>query len=243
MAARIDLRSEGARRLTPSLALGCALLLAACESAGGPSLSRIAERVNATLDPKSIVLAVGDEIEVRFAYAPTWNQTVVIAADGSAAFLAIDRLIAAGTTPAKLGQTLGDAYQHVLDNAELDVVVRALGARNVYVFGEVSKPGELVLGPDRRLSLVEALARAGGPKKETAYLAHTLLVRWSADTNTQLHWTIDARPEHWTGATPLYLQPYDVVYIPNTPVDAVAIWVDNYIRRMIPFPYLFTPIQ
>ena len=44
----------------------------------------------------------------------------------------------------------------------------------------------------------------------------------------------------WTGSVPLYLQPYDVVFIPNTPIDAVAIWVDNHIRRMIPVPYVIS---
>jgi hypothetical protein len=39
---------------------------------------------------------------------------------------------------------------------------------------------------------------------------------------------------------PLYLQPYDVVFIPNTPIDEVAIWVDNHIRRMIPVPYVIS---
>ena len=72
--------------------------------------------------------------------------------------------------------------------------------------------------------------------------SNTLLVRWSPSTGKQLHWTIDARPETWSGSTPLLLQPYDVLYVPNTPVDEVAIWVDNYIRRMIPFPYIIPPV-
>ena len=105
--------------------------------------------------------------------------------------------------------------------------------------GEVLRPGEFPLGPDRRLTLVEALARAGGARKESAHLASTMLLRWSASTGKQLAWKIDARPEEWTGSVPLYLQPYDVVFVPNTTVDDVAIWVDNYIRRMIPFPYIF----
>jgi protein involved in polysaccharide export with SLBB domain len=221
--------------------LSLLLVLAACETAGGPNLAEIAEHINATLEPSSVVLAPGDELDVRFAYSPTWNQEIVISPDGSASFLGIGRLIAAGMSPGKLHQTLTEAYSHVFDNPALDVALKSQAARNVYVMGEVHKPGELVLGGDRRLTLIEALARAGGPLKESAYLAHTLLIRWNASTGKQLSWKIDAREEHWTGSVPLYLQAYDVVYIPNTPVDEVAIWVDNYIRRMIPFPYLFYP--
>lgn len=215
----------------------------ACQSSGGPPLSKIAQEINATLEPSAVVVGVGDEIEVRFPYSPTWNQTVQIAADGSASFLAVGRLIVGGMSPGTLNQTLNDAYKHVLENPELDVVVKTPVARNVYVMGEVLEPGEFELTADRRLTFLEAIARAGGPRKESAYLAHTLLVRWSASTGRQLTWKFDARSEYWRGGEPLYLQPYDVIWIPNTPVDKVAIWVDNYIRRMLPFPYIVPPIR
>jgi protein involved in polysaccharide export with SLBB domain len=221
--------------------LGCAALsatLGGCQVYDRPLLSEMASAINATLEPDVIVLATGDQLEVRFPYTPTWNQLVEVGTDGSASFMAIGRLIVAGMSPGNLRQTLTEAYGRVFENPELDVVVRSLGARNVYIMGEVHEPGELALDTDRRLTLVEALARAGGPRKESAYLAHTLLIRWNASTGQQLTWEIDARSEHWGGAEPLYLQIYDVIYVPNTPVDNVAIWIDNYIRRMIPFPYL-----
>jgi protein involved in polysaccharide export with SLBB domain len=224
-----------ARALTLLFALG------ACESAGGPPLSEIAETINATLEPNVVVFGVGDQIEVRFPYAPDWNQTVEISPDGSASFMGIGRLIVAGMSPGTLNQSLREAYSLVLENPELDVVLRVLAARTIYVMGEVGTPGKIELGLDRRMTLLEAIAAASGPDKATAYLAQTMLVRWNASSGRQLAWVMDAREEHWTGAVPLYLQPYDVIFIPNTPIDDVDIWVDQYIRRMIPFPYLVAP--
>jgi protein involved in polysaccharide export with SLBB domain len=231
--------------LLNAIASTCALLLllalGACETSGGPNLSEIAATVNATLEPNVVVFSVGDEIEVRFPYAPTWNQTVSVAPDGSASFMVIGRLIVAGMSPGTLNQSLREAYSLVLENPELDVVVRGVAARTVYVMGEVEEPGAIVLAADRRMTLLEAIAAAHGHKKQSAYLAHTLLVRWNASTGRQVAWVIDARQDYWTGAVPLYLQPYDVIYVPNTPIDNVAIWLDNYVRRLIPFPYLFAP--
>lgn len=214
------------------------LALGACQTSGGPSLSEIAPRINSTLEPEAIVLGVGDEIQIRFPYSATWNQDVEITTDGSASFMSIGRLIVAGMSLGQLKEVLSEAYARVFEDHELDVVVKTRGARMVYVMGEVDEPGVFELEPDHRLTLLDAIARAGGPLKASAYLAHTLLIRWSASTGKQLTWTIDAREEYWAGAEPVYLQPYDLVWIPNTPVDDVAIWVDNYIRRMIPFPYL-----
>jgi hypothetical protein len=38
----------------------------------------------------------------------------------------------------------------------------------------------------------------------------------------------------------LHLLPYDIVWVPVSPVGNVNIWVDQYIRRNIPTPYVFT---
>lgn len=218
------------------------LTLGACQSAGGPSLSEIAPAINSTLAPGTVVLGVGDAFELRFPHEPTWNQELMIAADGSASFLAIGPITVAGMSLGRLRERLSEAYTGVFDDHELDIVLLSRGASKVYVMGEVHEPGEFELDPDRRLTLLAAIARAGGHLKQSAYLAHTLLVRWDSNTSTQLTWTIDAREEHWKGTEPVFLQPYDLVYIPNTPVDDVAIWVDNYIRRMIPVPYLIPPV-
>jgi protein involved in polysaccharide export with SLBB domain len=217
--------------------------LSACQTAGGPPLSKISTEINSTLEPEVVVLGVGDKIAVRFPYSPTWNQEVDITTDGSASFMAIGRLIVAGMSLGRLKEALNEAYSHVFQDHELDVVVKTRGARKVYVMGELKRPGEFELDSDRRLTLLDALARAGGPLKESAYLAHTLLIRWNASKGTQMTWVIDAREEHWRGPEPVYLQPYDFVFVPNTPVDAVAVWVDNYIRRMLPFPYIVPPVR
>jgi hypothetical protein len=40
------------------------------------------------------------------------------------------------------------------------------------------------------------------------------------------------------GSKQILLQANDLIFVPNTPIDDVNIWIDQYIRLMIPFPYL-----
>ena len=108
--------------------------------------------------------------------------------------------------------------------------------QSISILGEVEEPGAIDLEPGRRLTLVEAIARAGGFDKATAYLASVVLVRWDPRNQQQVAWTIDARPRWWGKEKTVFLQPYDLVYVPNTPIDDVGIWVDNWIRRLIPIP-------
>jgi protein involved in polysaccharide export with SLBB domain len=237
-------RSPLAARCAPALlALVASLSLAACATPKGPPISQVANRINATLTPSgAVTLSPGDTIEVRFPYSSEWNQEVTIYPDGNASFLRLDKLPVAGLLLEQLDEQLTAAYAPYIENPELTVILRSLAARSVTIAGEVASPGAIDLPPNGRLTLVEAFSRAGGHRKDTAYLGNTILIRWDPQQQKQVSFTIDARPEHWVHEEPIYLQHYDIVYVPNTPVDEVNIWIDKYIRQMLPVPF-FLPIQ
>jgi len=125
----------------------------------------------------------------------------------------------------------------VVDTAPTGVGEADVTARSVSVLGEVYTPGQIALDPGRRLTIVEAIARAGGHKTATAHVSSLVLVRWDRVHQQQLAWKIDARPKYWGDPKTIFLQPYDVVYVPNIPIDDLGHWVDNYIRRLIPVPF------
>lgn len=133
-------------------------------------------------------------------------------------------------------------------NATLEPLPAAAGdsglqVQTVTVIGEVGEPGALEVQPGQRMTLVEAIARAGGYVKESAYLGSVVLVRWDPDRQRQLAWTIDARQRWWGKEKTVFLQPYDLLYVPNTPIDDANIWIQNWIRDMLPIDLgLFVPL-
>jgi len=203
-------------------------------------MTDLAHQINATFRPNKSLIAPGDKLEVRFAYAAEWLQEgVTVQDDGRASFLGlVDELYVAGLTTEQLDERLTQAYETVLPNNDLTISLTKAAPLRISVIGEVGQPGFLEIPRDRPLSLLDTIALAGGFHKQSAYLGNVLLVRWDPESQKRLSWVIDARQRHWGGETPIYLQPYDIVYIPNTPIDKAGIIVENWIRRMIPFPYL-----
>lgn len=226
----------GWRVAPPRAAALLLVLVTACATAGGPPIQQMADEINATLVLGDTVIAPGDLLELRFIHSATFDQEVLVQPDGSASFLLVERTQVAGVAPDELTRRLKAAYTGLVDNAELTVAVKTPAARSVSVLGEVKSPGAIPIGTDGRLTLVESIARAGGYLKESAYLSSTVLVRWDAKDKRQIAWTIDARPQHWTASKTIFLQPNDLVYVPNTPIDDVDIWVENHVTRMIPLP-------
>ncbi len=231
-------------------ATACVLAMAAC-SATGYSIVDLAPEINATLDKSTLALAVGDVVTVAFPFKPDWNHEARVRPDGTASFLLVDSISVAGMTATELDDRLSELYREntasVTDGVEvtIDVLTSGGGAsatsdgQSVYVVGEVIRPGALSVA-GRSLTLFEAIADAGGHDKRTANLRNTVLVRRIASTGEMKSWRLDADIYSWGNAPAIMLQARDVVFVPNTAVDDINIWIDQYIRLMLPFPS-FTP--
>ena len=95
-----------------------------------------------------------------------------------------------------------------------DIVYIPEGVNLVYVLGEVRMPHvyPLIEG----MTLLELLARAGGPAEQTARMRSIVLFRKLEDGQTEAQ-LIDVRRALQTGYSPT-LEPGDIVYVPRSPL-------------------------
>jgi protein involved in polysaccharide export with SLBB domain len=235
-------------------ALAAALLLASAGCSTGEPMPDLAPQINQTLRTDYDVIVPGDVLEVRFGDlvagskvwddSKVWDHEVLVRPDGNAAFLGLGDRYAAGQSIEALRASVGIDYQKLLKLRTIDrfsILLKTKIARNVIVFGEVHTPGSVIF-EGARMTLLEAIGRAGGPLKETARLDSLLLVRWDPETHRQISWKINADLDYWGTSVPVYMQPFDVVFIPNTTIDKVDIWIDQYFRKAIPIPINFQAI-
>ncbi|MEM6674275.1 MAG: hypothetical protein AAF726_15625 [Planctomycetota bacterium] len=226
-----------------------ALLATSCSTPQGPSIAAIAPSINATLLEGEDVIEPGDLLEVRLRTesgreeTELFDQSVRVQADGRAAFEGLDVVYVAGLLPSVLGELLTGRYAPLVEGEHtVEIAISERAPRTVTVFGEVARPGVVGLPEGGRpFGLVDALGRVGGPRKRTAWLSNTLLVRWDPTISERRTWTIDARTRHWAAKEEVFLQPGDVVFVPNTNIDRVGLALDSYVRRLIPLPYLAPP--
>lgn len=233
-------RPDGAWKLA-TLALGCLFLSTGCNATGRPLTEAVPE-VNATWAAERMGILPGDLLEIRFTERIDWNHETIVQPDGTASFVQLGVLAVGGLSTQQLDEKLTTAYAANIQQYELTVFVQQTGGRTIAVLGALEEPGIYPL-PTGRMTLLDALAGAGGVDEARANLKDVHLVRWSPDEKRQLTWRLDARTEEWPEADPLLLQPYDIVYVPMKTVVHVNIWVDQYIRQMIPFPYLIPPVD
>lgn len=221
------------KRLLAILAL--AIPLIGCEANLGvpPGDTAKTSVVQPTSAPLAYLLQPGDNIEIKFAYVPDLNQAQIIRPDGKISLPLVHDVTAAGMTPGDLQDALLKRYQDTaLKSPELVVIVREFNSNKIYIGGEVGQPGaQPLLTPT---TVLQAILQANG-FKNTARANEVLLIR--QHTGGGYDWQVLNLEKALAGqdfAGNIPLAPRDVIYVPRSDIANVDVFVDQYIRQVLP---------
>jgi protein involved in polysaccharide export with SLBB domain len=178
----------------------------------------------------------GDEIEIIVFSAPELNRTVIVAPDGRVALPLIGAVRAADLTADELQDALIVAYSSQLRQPELSVVPRTYASRQVFVGGEVARPG--IYEMPANIDAFQAVALAGGFLPTARRGDVLILSRASGESRvTELDLSPRAMRSGFPDAQPL--QRYDVVYVPRSRISQVNLFMQQYVRDALPVQFSF----
>jgi protein involved in polysaccharide export with SLBB domain len=201
------------------------LLIAGCSSAKPRNWSP----KDHSLADESFRLAAGDEISLRFFGAPDLNSTQIVRRDGKVTLDLIGDLKVEGYTPGEVQDALAKHFKSQLQVDEVSVTISSPGP--IYVSGAVGSPG--AFNTLRPTTALEAIMEAGGFSELESDLKNVLVIR--REGAKWISYYVNFK-DVLKGETedPFYLQPYDVVYVPRTPIRKANQFVSQYINQMIP---------
>lgn len=178
----------------------------------------------------------GDDIEITVFSAPELTRTVTVGPDGRVAMPLIGAVRAADLTANELHDALVSAYAAHLRMPELTVTPRSYGSRQVFVGGEVARPG--IYEMPAQIDAFQAVALAGGFLPSARRGDVLVLSRASGQTQVS---EVDLSPRAMRQGFPnaQALQRYDVVYVPRSPISQVNLFMQQYIRDALPVQFSF----
>jgi polysaccharide export outer membrane protein len=137
-----------------------------------------------------------------------------VAEDGKIRFPLAGEVTLGGLTTMEAETVLHDALRAYLVDPEVSVEIKEYRSHRVFVLGEVAKPGSYDYSPDKPLTVVEAIALAGGFTKYGA-AGHTKVVRRVGKEFTNIVVPVD-QVMRGDKSKDVSLLPDDVVYVPET---------------------------
>lgn len=180
-------------------------------------------------------MQIGDVLDIKLPLNPELNEQVVVRPDGMISTSMAQDVMAYDRTPAELQEELTQRYGEPdkLQDPELSVIVRSFAPTRVYVLGEVNEPGEFVsVGPP--LTVLQAIARAGGLKNSAQTKFAVILRRGAGDDPTAYSANYVAALTGEDAASDVRLAPYDVLYVPRTPIGDLYLNYQQYVQQFVP---------
>ncbi|MES1201673.1 MAG: polysaccharide biosynthesis/export family protein [Pseudomonadota bacterium] len=179
----------------------------------------------------------GDQIEVEIYSAPELTRTVTVGPDGRVSLPLIEPMQAADLTAQELHDALVAAYSQQLRTPELHVSARGFASRQVFVGGEVARPG--VYEMPANIDAFQAVTLAGG-FLPSARRNEVVILSRDTEGASAVH-AVDlsnhALRAGFPGAQPL--SRYDVVYVPRSHISELNLFMQQYVRDALPVQFGF----
>lgn len=178
----------------------------------------------------------GDTVQIRYLYHPEMRQEDVVRPDGKITANLLGEIVVAGMTTRELEAYLIKATADQLRNPEIVVSVSKFADKQVFVGGEVTRPGPV---PYRKgLTPLQAVIGTGG-FKDTARMDSIIVVRFggkdASGKDQIMARKLDLDQVVNDGAQePINLAPNDIVFVPRTGIANANIWVRQHITDMVP---------
>ena len=175
------------------------------EAATGAAAAKIPESA-----ASQFTLGPADVVHVNVWKNTELSQTVTVGPDGFISLPLLNDIHVAGMTANELAQVLNAKLNNYIMNPQVTVSVVDIRSRQVYVLGQVGKPGSYpLIGP---VNVLQLIAQAGGLSTYANRKGITIL-RASKGGTEKIHFNYN-NVVHGDGKQNVFLQPGDTVVVP-----------------------------
>jgi protein involved in polysaccharide export with SLBB domain len=177
-------------------------------------------------------IQVGDVLDVQFFKTVDLNQTRTVGPDGEIYLPIVGRVDVVGRTVDDVTKEITEGYQKEMINPQITVSVAEYSGLQIYVSGEVNRPG--ILEYRGGLTLVQAISDAGGFNRR-ARREEVLLIRPGPERQP-VGTIIDVKQILRKGmvSNDVPLAPLDIVYVHHKKIVNLNIFVEQYISDNLP---------
>lgn len=183
---------------------------AAKEEAKLASVLETVERERATYR-----IGPADLLEVSVYQEKDLERKVRVSPDGVITMPLAGSVKVAGLGVADAEQAVTERLKRFLIAPQVSIFIAEYGNKQVYVLGEVAKPGSYVLPTEAGLTVIEAITMAGGFSQYAAP-DRTRVIRKKPGGSANIPIDVSAVTKRGDKSKDIQLEPNDVVFVPES---------------------------
>lgn len=160
-------------------------------------------------------IQAGDLLEISIFQEKDMDRAVRVSGNGTITFPLAGNLKLADLTVPEAEGFLAEKLAEFLVKPQVTVLIKEYGNKQIYVLGEVKKPGSITLPVERRLTVLEAITLAGG-FTDLAAPDRTKVLRNANGQNQNIPVEISRITKQGDKSADIFLEPNDTVYVPQS---------------------------
>ncbi|HBL18754.1 MAG: hypothetical protein A2X36_05170 [Elusimicrobia bacterium GWA2_69_24] len=160
-------------------------------------------------------ISSADLLQITVYQEEALGRKVRVSPEGIITFPLAGKVQVAGLSVADAEAAVIEKLKRYVIDPQVSIFIEDYGNKQVYVLGEVKKPGSYPLPTEAPLSVIEAITLAGG-FTEYAAVDRTRVIRKSKGTSDILPIAVSAIMKGGDKSKDVQLKPNDVVYVPET---------------------------
>jgi polysaccharide export outer membrane protein len=157
----------------------------------------------------------GDLLEITVFKEADMSRTARVSGNGTVTFPLAGNLKLADLSVPDAERFLAEKLSEFLVKPQISVLIKEYGNKQIYVLGEVKKPGAIQLPPEGRLTVLEAITLAGG-FTDLAAPDRTKVLRNANGQNQNIPVDIGRITKQGDKSADIFLEPNDTVYVPQS---------------------------
>jgi len=178
-------------------------------------------------EPVKVVYTIGegDALDISVWQHSELDKKVIVRPDGYVSFPLVGDVKANGLTPPQLSSLIKENLSRLIKDPQVTVIVSGFGSKNIFVLGEVTKPGSYPYRGGK--TVLDAIGNAGG-WKSSAVLNSVMVVRKAfTDAPVAHRLNVYALVKKGDFSQNLALEPGDIIYVPKSFIANIGSFIEN----------------
>ena len=157
----------------------------------------------------------GDLLEITIFKEADMSRTARVSGNGTITFPLAGNVKLSEISVPEAEELLATNLAEFLVKPQVTVLIKEYGNKQIYVLGEVKKPGSIQLPAERRLTVLEAITLAGG-FTDLASPDRTKVLRGATGQNQTIQVEISRITKQGDKSADIFLEPNDTVFVPQS---------------------------
>jgi polysaccharide export outer membrane protein len=157
----------------------------------------------------------GDLLEIVVFKEADMSRTARVSGNGTLTFPLAGNVKLSEISVPEAEALLAEKLSEFLVKPQVTVLIKEYSNKQIYVLGEVKRPGSITLPVERRLTVLEAITLAGG-FTDLAAPDRTKVLRNANGQNQNIPVEISRITKQGDKSADIFLEPNDTIYVPQS---------------------------